>query len=257
MAATRDIIGAIRDRITGQRSRPRAPARSRSSWRAACSPKRSGFRSATSASNGRSRKRSSPIQIEKRYTKREIFTLYANQMYLGEGAYGVEAARARYFGKSAKDLTLDEAAMIAGHLPDVAQRAHGQHGPRQAPARVRAAAHGRRGLHHAERGRRRQRAADRARARRRSGTDSIAPYFVEEVRKELEKPLRREAALRERAVDPDRARRAACRRRPTARSTTGCAASTSGGASASPTRNVLAEGQTIDAFRHATMGSRR
>src|SRR5207244_11170081 len=53
-------------------------------------------------------------QIEKRYTKREIFTLYANQMYLGEGAYGVEAAARTYFGKSAKDVNLDEASMIAG-----------------------------------------------------------------------------------------------------------------------------------------------
>lgn len=54
------------------------------------------------------------IQIEKRYTKPEIFTLYCNQIYLGHGAYGVEAASRLYFGKSASDLTLDEAAMIAG-----------------------------------------------------------------------------------------------------------------------------------------------
>jgi len=54
------------------------------------------------------------IQIEKRYTKQEIFTLYANQIYLGHGAYGVEAASRLYFGKSARDLTLGEAAMIAG-----------------------------------------------------------------------------------------------------------------------------------------------
>src|SRR5919198_268694 len=54
------------------------------------------------------------VQIEKRFTKREIFPFYANQMYLGEGAYGVEAASRTYFGKSAKDLTLDQAAMIAG-----------------------------------------------------------------------------------------------------------------------------------------------
>jgi penicillin-binding protein 1A len=50
------------------------------------------------------------IQIEKRYTKREIFTLYANQMYFGHGVYGVEAASRLYFGKSAKDLQLEEAA---------------------------------------------------------------------------------------------------------------------------------------------------
>jgi penicillin-binding protein 1A len=53
------------------------------------------------------------VQIEKRYTKREIFELYCNQMYLG-GAYGVEAASQFYFGKSVKDLNLEEAALIAG-----------------------------------------------------------------------------------------------------------------------------------------------
>src|SRR5256885_7169824 len=54
------------------------------------------------------------IQIEKRYTKREIFTIYCNQMYLGHGAYGIEAASRLYFNKSNKQLTLDEAALIAG-----------------------------------------------------------------------------------------------------------------------------------------------
>src|SRR5215210_2070570 len=56
------------------------------------------------------------IQIEKRYTKREIFTLYANQIYFGHGVYGVEAAARLYFNKSAKDLALEEAALIAGIL---------------------------------------------------------------------------------------------------------------------------------------------
>jgi penicillin-binding protein 1A len=54
------------------------------------------------------------IQIEKRYTKKEIFTIYCNQMYLGHGAYGIEAASRLYFNKSNKQLTLPEAALIAG-----------------------------------------------------------------------------------------------------------------------------------------------
>lgn len=54
------------------------------------------------------------LQIERRYTKDEILTLYLNQIYLGSGAYGVEAASLRYFGKSVKDLSLAEAALIAG-----------------------------------------------------------------------------------------------------------------------------------------------
>jgi penicillin-binding protein 1A len=53
------------------------------------------------------------IQIEKRFTKREIFTFYANQINLGPGIYGVESAARAYFDKSAKDVTLEEAAAIA------------------------------------------------------------------------------------------------------------------------------------------------
>ncbi|MBV9494157.1 MAG: PBP1A family penicillin-binding protein [Acidobacteria bacterium] len=54
------------------------------------------------------------IEIEKNYTKDQILELYANLMYLGHGAYGVESASRLYFGKHAKDLTVPEAAMIAG-----------------------------------------------------------------------------------------------------------------------------------------------
>ena len=54
------------------------------------------------------------IQIEKRYTKREILTFYCNQIHFGHGTHGVEAAARLYFGKRAKDVTLEEAAMIAG-----------------------------------------------------------------------------------------------------------------------------------------------
>jgi len=54
------------------------------------------------------------VQIEKRYTKKEIFSIYCNQMYLGHGAYGVEAASRLYFGKSNKQLNLEEAALIGG-----------------------------------------------------------------------------------------------------------------------------------------------
>jgi penicillin-binding protein 1A len=56
------------------------------------------------------------VQIEKDFTKDQIFELYANQMYFGHNAYGVEAASRLYFGKHAKDLTVVEAAVIAGLL---------------------------------------------------------------------------------------------------------------------------------------------
>ncbi len=54
--------------------------------------------------------------IEKRYTKDKILELYLNQVYLGNGAYGVETAAQRYFGKSARDVSVAEAAMLAGLL---------------------------------------------------------------------------------------------------------------------------------------------
>ena len=60
------------------------------------------------------------IQIERRFTKPQIFTLYANQIFLGHGAYGFEAASEFYFSKPAKQLTLDEAALLAG-LPKAPQ----------------------------------------------------------------------------------------------------------------------------------------
>jgi penicillin-binding protein 1A len=54
------------------------------------------------------------IQIERRFTKPQIFTLYANQIYLGHGVYGFEAASEFYFSKPARQLTLEEAALLAG-----------------------------------------------------------------------------------------------------------------------------------------------
>lgn len=54
------------------------------------------------------------INIERRYSKNEILSMYLNQIYLGEGAYGVEAAARTYFGKHARELTLAECAMVAG-----------------------------------------------------------------------------------------------------------------------------------------------
>ncbi len=54
------------------------------------------------------------IQIERRFTKPQIFTLYANQIFLGHSVYGFEAASEFYFSKPAKQLTLEEAALLAG-----------------------------------------------------------------------------------------------------------------------------------------------
>ncbi len=56
------------------------------------------------------------IEIERRYSKEEILALYCNQVYTGHGRYGVEAAARFYFGKPARELTLPEAALLAGVL---------------------------------------------------------------------------------------------------------------------------------------------
>ncbi|MGY4600003.1 penicillin-binding protein 1A [Bradyrhizobium sp. GM22.5] len=54
------------------------------------------------------------IWLERKHSKNEILELYLNRVYFGSGAYGVEAAAQRYFGKSAKNVTVAEAAMLAG-----------------------------------------------------------------------------------------------------------------------------------------------
>ncbi len=60
-------------------------------------------------------------RIDKKFTKNEIFFLYLNQIYLGHGAYGVEAASENYFGKSTQELNLAECAILAG-LPQAPSR---------------------------------------------------------------------------------------------------------------------------------------
>ena len=69
--------------------------------------------------------------IEARYSKDKILELYLNQIYLGNGAYGVETAAQRYFGKSVRDLNLAEAATLAG-LPKAPER----YNPRRFPDRA-------------------------------------------------------------------------------------------------------------------------
>src|SRR6478672_1047737 len=54
------------------------------------------------------------VWLERKYSKDEILDLYLNRVYFGNGAYGVEAAAQRYFGKSARNVTLSEAALLAG-----------------------------------------------------------------------------------------------------------------------------------------------
>src|SRR5229473_2201014 len=88
------------------------------------------------------------LQIERRYTKPQIFTMYANQFYLAHGNYGFAAAAEFYFGKPVTDLKLQEAALLAGMV----------NGPKYSPL----------GLHI------------------QYPRNDLAPYFFEEIRKYLE-----------------------------------------------------------------------
>ncbi len=129
------------------------------------------------------------FHLEKRYTKREILALYANQMFLGtatRAADGVEAASQLYFGKSARDLELGEAAMIAGIFQSPA---------RQSPLVNMAAATRRRNYtlgRMADEGYITDAEAEAEMAKpivlapRRQRANAIAPYFLEEVRQHLE-----------------------------------------------------------------------
>jgi penicillin-binding protein 1A len=56
------------------------------------------------------------VYLEQRYSKNQILTLYLNRVYFGAGAYGIEAAAQKFFGKHASELGLTEAAMIAGSV---------------------------------------------------------------------------------------------------------------------------------------------
>jgi len=125
------------------------------------------------------------VQIERRFTKPQIFTLYANQIFLGHGVYGFEAASQFYFSKPARNLTLPEAALLAG-LP----KGPGIYSP----------------INHPDRALRRRTlvinamledgkitAAQAADARSapinlhlQHDPNSLAPYFVEEIRRYLE-----------------------------------------------------------------------
>ena len=127
------------------------------------------------------------IQIEKRYTKREILTLYCNQIHFGHGTNGVEAAARLYFNTRANDLTLEEAALIAGIIQSPA---------RQSPYVDMSAAMRRRNYVLQRMAEEKYiTAADAAAAKAKpivlkgqpQPDKSIAPYYLEEVRKHLER----------------------------------------------------------------------
>ncbi len=128
------------------------------------------------------------IQIERAFTKQQIFTLYGNQIYLGHGVYGFEAGSEYYFSKHAKDLTLPEAALLAG-LPKGPSAYSPILNPEKAVRRRNLVINAM-----LEDG---KITAEQAAAAReaplglqvQTDPNSVAPYFVEEVRRELDKKL--------------------------------------------------------------------
>jgi penicillin-binding protein 1A len=125
------------------------------------------------------------IQIERRFTKPQIFTLYANQIFLGHGAYGYEAASEYYFSKPARQLKLEEAALLAG-LPKAPQ----YYSPINHPDRARR----RRDLvlnAMLEDGKITKVQAEEAKGKPilldlQKDPNSLAPHYVEEIRRYLE-----------------------------------------------------------------------
>jgi penicillin-binding protein 1A len=126
------------------------------------------------------------IQIERRFTKEQIFTLYANQIFLGHGVYGFEAGSEFYFSKPARELTIEEAALLAG-LPKGPSSYSPINNPEKALRRRNLVIN-----NMMEDGRITVQQAQEAKSRPlnlriQSEPNQVAPYFVEETRRYLEK----------------------------------------------------------------------
>jgi penicillin-binding protein 1A len=126
------------------------------------------------------------FQIEKNFTKEEIFTLYCNQIYFGHGNYGVEAASRFFFSKSMKDLTLAEAALLAG-VPQNAPRLSPVYHPERALARRNHVLDRLAEEKYVQREEAEAAKREPLGLRLHRDPPSIAPHFLEEVRKYLEK----------------------------------------------------------------------
>ena len=126
------------------------------------------------------------IQIERRFTKPQIFTLYCNQIFLGHGVYGFEAGAQYYFSKSAKDLTLPEAALLAG-LPKAPSYYSPINNPDRALRRRNLVINGmlEDGKINAEEAALAKSVPIRLNIQ--GAPNSLAPYFIEEVRQYLER----------------------------------------------------------------------
>ena len=120
ISVSRLIVTAIRDLGTGHRMRGASTITQQVARMLFLQDYMRGGVFARSGTEGLERKIKEwliSFQLEKRYTKHEILAFYANHVPLDHGAYGVEAASRMYFDKPAKDLSLEEAASIVAIIP--------------------------------------------------------------------------------------------------------------------------------------------
>jgi penicillin-binding protein 1A len=125
------------------------------------------------------------LRLERQLSKDEILYLYLNHIYLGSGAYGVAAAAQEYFGKTVEDLTLAEAALLAG-LPQAPSRySPFRHWPR-AKARQRYVLERMAEVHFVSKADALAAAREPIALAARKGSFMAAPYYVEHVRRLLD-----------------------------------------------------------------------
>ena len=138
-------------------------------------------------------------KLEKAYSKKQIFEMYANEVYFGGGRYGIEAAAEFYFGKSAPQLLPEECALLAGLVQNP-----NWYNPYNPDPRARAAAKARRNHVLIRMTKEAYLKAPEASmlidkpirlARENAREESVAPYVVEEVRKYLYEKYGREQVL--------------------------------------------------------------
>jgi penicillin-binding protein 1A len=138
-------------------------------------------------------------KLEKAYSKKQIMEMYANEVYFGGGRYGIEAAAAFYFGKSAPQLNVEECALLAGLVQNP-----NWYNPYNPDPKARAAAKSRRNhvlVRMVKEGYLKTQEANLLiekpirLARENAREEAVAPYVVEEVRKYLYEKYGREQVL--------------------------------------------------------------
>jgi len=248
---TKDLVASIPDLLAGRRSRIAGASTITQQLARGLFADRVGFEIGDMSVERKIKEWIVALQIEKRYTKPEIFTFYANHVLFGHGTYGVEAAARLYFDKTAADVTLEEAAMLAGiiNLP-----------ARQSPYVSIESATFRRNYalqQMADNGFVSQAEADEAIAKpivvrdRPPQNASVAPYFLEEVRQHLEEEYGVRqlyegglSVMTTLDIDLQRAANAALER--------GLRALDKRGGYRGPLKNVIADGTTnLDEFNDA------